>query len=88
MDHIVPSCASHAKHGLQLVKVLRFKDTDVTFKAVWGTLTTFCTYSYVSRVLDTNYAAAVLAILLLIATFVIACLVMQNFGRGLKTQSK
>ena len=31
---------------------------------------------------------AVLAILLLIATFVVACLVMQNFGRGLKTQSK
>ena len=31
---------------------------------------------------------AVLAILLLVTTFIIACLVMQNFGRGLKTQSE
>ncbi|GJE87787.1 hypothetical protein PsYK624_038700 [Phanerochaete sordida] len=54
----------------KLVKVLRFKDTDPTFEAVWGTLTTF----------------SVLAIILLIATFIVACLVMQNFGRGLKTQ--
>jgi hypothetical protein len=31
-------------YGGQLVKVLRFKDTDPTFKAVWGTLTIFCMY--------------------------------------------
>ncbi|PSR71278.1 hypothetical protein PHLCEN_2v12792 [Hermanssonia centrifuga] len=55
----------------KLVKVLRLKDTDPTFEAVWGTLTTF----------------SVLAIILLIATFIVACLVMQNFGRGLKIQS-
>lgn len=54
----------------KLVKVLRFKDSDNTFKATWATLTTF----------------SVLAIILLVATFVVACLVMQNFGRGLKTQ--
>ncbi|KAJ3551218.1 hypothetical protein NM688_g4831 [Phlebia brevispora] len=54
----------------KLVKVLRFKDTDSTFRDIWGTLTIF----------------SVLAIILLIATFIIACLVMQNFGRGLKTQ--
>jgi len=54
----------------KLVKVLRFKNTDPVFSNVWGTLTTF----------------SVIAILLLIATFIIACLVMQNFGRGLKKQ--
>lgn len=31
---------------------------------------------------------AVLAILLLLATFIIACILMRNFGRGLKDQSK
>ncbi|EKM48642.1 uncharacterized protein PHACADRAFT_266237 [Phanerochaete carnosa HHB-10118-sp] len=54
----------------KLVKVLRNKDTDATYGAVWETLTTF----------------SVLAIILLIATFIFACLVMQNFGRGLKAQ--
>lgn len=54
----------------KLVKVLRFKDTEAAFRDIWGTLTTF----------------SLLAIVLLIATFIFACLVMQNFGRGLKTQ--
>ncbi|KAI0803078.1 hypothetical protein BC629DRAFT_1284250 [Irpex lacteus] len=54
----------------KLVKVLRFKDTDPTIGAVWETLTTF----------------SVLAILLLLATFIIACILMRNFGRGLKDQ--
>lgn len=31
---------------------------------------------------------AVLAILLLLATFIIACILIRNFGRGLKDQSK
>ncbi|PIL29601.1 hypothetical protein GSI_08237 [Ganoderma sinense ZZ0214-1] len=53
----------------KLVKVLRYKDTDV-FKEVWESLTTF----------------SVLAILLLVVTFVFALLVMNNFGRGLKEQ--
>ncbi|KAI0786041.1 hypothetical protein C8Q75DRAFT_827655 [Abortiporus biennis] len=43
---------------------------ETSFILVWKTLTTF----------------SVLAILLLTATFVFACLVMKNFGRGLKTQ--
>ncbi|KAJ3480257.1 hypothetical protein NLI96_g8479 [Meripilus lineatus] len=41
-----------------------------TFILVWKTMTTF----------------SILAIFLLIGTFIVACLVMRNFGRGLKTQ--
>ncbi|KAI0690668.1 hypothetical protein BC835DRAFT_1280513 [Cytidiella melzeri] len=54
----------------KLVKVVRFKATDPTISAVWETLTTF----------------SVIAILLLLATFIIGCIVMHNFGRGLKRQ--
>ena len=60
------------------------------FRAVYKSLTTFCK-SQLCQQMDAVWSliviAAVIAIILLVITFVFAVIVMRNFGRGLKSTS-
>lgn len=58
------------------------------FQAVWKSLSTFCEPSLrCYHFLVTYISTAVIAIALLVATFVFAIVVLRNFGRGLKNTS-
>ena len=72
---------------LQLQKVLRLKETP-TFVLVWQTLTTFCAFHLSCVTMIADIVVAVLAIILLLITMIVATIVLNNFGRGLKKQSE
>lgn len=72
---------------IQLIKVLLFKDQE-QYGRVWKSLTVFCAFTPSLYSHRTNSAAAVIAIVLLFATFVYSVLVLRNFGRGLKDACK
>jgi hypothetical protein len=72
---------------IQFTKIIIHKNTP-EFSHVWESLSTFgqCCVSN-SSFCASDVAVAVIAILLLIMTFIYAWMVMRNFGRGLKDQS-
>lgn len=82
-------CLSHSHFGLliQFTKIIIHKNTP-EFSHVWESLSTFgqCRVPS-SSFCASDVVAAVIAIMLLIMTFIYAWMVMRNFGRGLKDQS-
>ena len=57
------------------------------FAPVWESLTTFGEFLSQPHYFISDVVSAVIAIILLVSTFVYAWMVMRNFGRGLKDQS-
>lgn len=66
-----------------------YKD-HTEFKFIWKTLTVFCRLSSIRYSLRelTYISPAVIAIILLLVTFIFSILTLQNFGRGLKESRK
>ena len=66
----------------QLIKVLTLNNTD-QYRLVWKSLTVFCTFINLLFLLFFHIITAVIAIVLLVTTFVLSVIVLRNFGRGL-----